>query len=66
MDNLVYEYIKYLSRLDTIIRPKMPVIDPSAYTENEYLSAIAQLMEDYDKIDDMSLSLEFYKERDGS
>ncbi len=66
MDILVYEYIKYLSRLDSVIKPKMPRIDTSAYTESEYLSAVSELMEDYDKIDDLMTSLEFYKERDGS
>lgn len=66
MDILVYEYIKYLSRLDTIKKPKMPRISPSAYTESEYLRAVDELMRDFDMIDDLSVSLEFYKERDGS
>lgn len=66
MDNLVYEYIKYLSRLDSVIKPKMPTFPLAAYTESEYLLAISEIMQDYDKFDDLSVSLEFLRERDGN
>lgn len=66
MDELVYEYIKYLTKLDTISKPTMPIINPLAYSDNEYLLAIGEVMNDYSNIDDLSISLEFLKERSGS
>ncbi len=66
MDKLINEYINYLSKLNEITRPKMPRIITTAYTDNEYLLAIDELMNDFDKIDDLSVTLRFLKERDGS
>lgn len=61
MDELVYEYIKYLTALDHIDKPAMPLIDISAYSDNEYLLAIGGVIDDYKYIDDLSISLDFLK-----
>lgn len=65
MDKLVYEYIKYLAEMEGVNKPTMPIIDTSAYSDNEYLLAIGELMNDYANIDDLSISLEFLRGNGG-
>lgn len=61
MDDEVREYVQYLCRLLEISKPLMPKFDLTAYTDNEYLSAISSVQNDYEAVDDLWLTLEFLK-----
>ena len=61
MNELISEYIKYLSSLKEIVRPKMPKIDLSAYTDNEYTSAIEQINLAFDGVNDFETTINFLK-----
>lgn len=61
MNDEIREYIVYLSRFIDIQKPKMPNFEISAYTDNEYVLAIDNIMIDYSKIDDLYLTLEYLK-----
>ncbi len=47
MEDEVSEYIQYILNLVEIKRPKMPSFPISAYTDNEYTSAIFELLNDF-------------------
>ncbi len=57
----VQAYIEFLSKFRSIERPKMPIFDVSAYTDNEYNIAIHKIDEDFQYIDDLQLTLEYLK-----
>lgn len=61
MNEEVFAYIEYLSRLNEIKRPLMPRITISAYTDNEYVLAIKDIMRDFEKVDDYYLTLQHLK-----
>ncbi len=61
MDEVVRAYIDYIFNLKEISKPAMPKISPDAYTDNEYVNAIVSVMDDFDKIDDIRLTLQFLK-----
>lgn len=58
MNEEISEYEKYLLNFGMVNKPIMPNFDVLAYTDNEYLSAINQLMVDFEKIDDEYLTLQ--------
>ncbi len=64
MDELIREYVEYISRLNEVKRPNKPKFDISAYTESEYISAINELMLDFDLVDDFERTIEFLKGED--
>lgn len=55
-------YIEYLERFAEITKPEMPTFNHSAYTDNEYISAINSVMEDYENIFDFDITLKYLKE----
>ena len=59
MFELINEYIKYLSALKQIVRPKMPKISPEAYTDNEYENATKQIEKDFEGVDDLQITINF-------
>ncbi len=61
MDEQVNAYIKYLSNLKEISRPKMPKFDIEAYSDNEYKMAINKVLEDYEGVDDFLITLHYLK-----
>ena len=61
MNEEVIAYIEYLSKLEEIKRPLMPRIDVSAYTDNEYLTAIDEIIHDFENIADYPLTLRHLK-----
>ena len=54
-------YEKYLLSFCVVEKPIMPKFDLSAYTDNEYLSAVHCLMCDYGGIDDEYLTIQHLK-----
>lgn len=61
MIELIEAYVDYLNGVTEAEIPKMPRFDQSAYTDNEYLHAIKDIMNDYEDIDDYACSIEFLK-----
>ncbi len=61
MDEEVNAYIKYLAKIDKIIRPKMPKFDTRAYTDSEYNLAINEILKDYEGVDDFLVTLHYLK-----
>ena len=61
MIDLVEAYIEFLQNFTELERPLMPKFNVSAYTESEYVSAIEDVMRDYDRIDDLGVSEHFLK-----
>ncbi len=61
MDEVVGAYIEYLSSLKEITKPSMPKFNLSAYTDNEYVSAISSVLKEYECIDDYNLTLQYLK-----
>lgn len=58
MDEEINAYIKYLLDFGMVKKPIMPKFDVTAYTDNEYLSAIFQSLRDFDFFDDEYLTVE--------
>ncbi len=54
-------YEMYLDSFGVVKKPAMPKFDLSAYTDNEYISAINELLKDYDGLDDEYLILKHLK-----
>ena len=52
MNDEIREYIAYLSKSLTFVKPSMPKFDIYAYTDNEYLNAIRSIMRDFDLVND--------------
>lgn len=61
MNEEIEEYIRYLESFNEIKRPILPNYDLSAYTDNEYLNAIENVMNDYESIDDLWVTLDYLK-----
>ena len=61
MFELINAYVEYLSSLKQIARPKMPKIEPKAYTDSEYEIAMWQLENDYAGVDDFDITIKFLK-----
>lgn len=61
MDEEIIEYQKYLLNFGEVNKPKMPKFDLLAYTDNEYLSSIFDIIKDYEYIDDECLTLQYLK-----
>lgn len=51
MDDEINDYVQYILSLVEIRRPKMPSFPVSAYTENEYILAINEIMSDFSATD---------------
>lgn len=61
MNDEIREYIDSLVGSVEIKKPFMPKHDLSAYTENEYLREMYRINNDFDKIDDYELYIEYLK-----
>ena len=61
MNDLVNAYVEFLLQMKGFEKPKMPQFDETAYTENEYVSLINFIEEEYKYIDDLQLTLDFLK-----
>lgn len=57
----IKEYEKYLLNFGVVNKPNMPKFDVSAYTDNEYTSAIFDILKDFDFIDDEYLTVNRFK-----
>ena len=57
MKEEIMEYQKYLLNFGVVEKPIMPNFNVFAYTDNEYLSDIYKINEEYDQIDDFYLTL---------
>ena len=57
----IKEYEKYLLNFGVVNKPTMPKFDVSAYTDNEYTSAIFDILKDFDFIDDEYLTVNRFK-----
>ncbi len=61
MDEEINEYIKYLLNFGMVQKPLMPKFNLMAYTDNEYLLAIENIMFEYDLIDDECVTIRYLK-----
>ena len=61
MQQEIYEYLKYLSSFKELTRPTMPNFNLSAYSDSEYASAINAVMNDFENVNDISITLERLK-----
>lgn len=53
----IEEYEKYLLGFSIVEKPALPKFDETAYTDNEYLSAICDVFKAFENIDDEYLSI---------
>lgn len=53
----VQAYIEYLAKFKQVERVEMPNFDVEAYTDNEYLQAIFDLMKDFDSFIDLDVTI---------
>ena len=61
MNDYVEAYIIFLLNSRELVRPVMPKFNISAYTENEYVTAINEIVKDYEFVDDMEVLEHFLK-----
>ena len=61
MNDYVEAYIEFLARFNEVDRPLMPKFNTFAYTESEYVTAVNELMQDYEYIDDLGVTEHFLK-----
>lgn len=61
MNKLVEAYVQYVENIKIVKKPKMPSFDISAYTDNEYINAIDNVMKDYSNVDDFTITERFLK-----
>ena len=61
MNDEVSAYVEYLLKFGEITRPQMPKFDYSAYSDNEYKTAIHQVMKDFENVDDFTVTIEHLK-----
>lgn len=66
MHREIEEYIEYISKLKDVQKPPMPTFDVSAYDDNEYVSAVRNVMSDFGDLDSCSLTIQYLKGKDGS
>ena len=55
----IIAYEKYLLKFGVVEKPLMPNFDVFAYTDNEYLSAISDIMNCYDCVDDEGVVIDY-------
>ena len=55
----IVAYEKYLLKFGVVERPFMPNFDLFAYTENEYLSAISDIISETELIDDEGVTIDY-------
>ena len=55
----IMAYEKYLLKFGVVEKPFMPNFDLFAYTDNEYLSAISDIMLNYDMVDDLGVTIDY-------
>ena len=53
----INEYERYLLSFGIVHKPPMPKFDLSAYTDNEYISAIFEVENAFQFVDDESLTI---------
>ena len=61
MGKEIEEYQNYLLNFGVVKKPTMPNFDVSAYTDNEYLSIIFDLLKDFNSFDDEYLTIKHLK-----
>lgn len=61
MNDEVSAYIEYLLKFGEVTRPQMPKFDCFAYSDNEYKTAIHQVMKDFENVDDFTVTIEHLK-----
>lgn len=61
MNDYVEAYIEFLQNFQELERPVMPKFDVSAYTESEYVTAINEVVREYEYIDDLGVTEHFLK-----
>ena len=61
MNEEINEYLRYLLDFRMVEKPQMPKFNHLAYTDNEYVFAIEELMKDFDLPDDETLSVKHLK-----
>ena len=61
MNDEIRMYEKNLSSFGVVQKPQMPKIDTTAYTDNEYIRTVFELLKDFDKIDDEYLTIDHLK-----
>ena len=61
MEEEISAYIDYLLSYNNLNKPTMPNFDLGAYNDNEYVSAINELMFEYDNLDDLYLTIQHIK-----
>ena len=61
MYDLVNAYVDFLLEMKEFKKPEMPKFDVNAYTDNEYASAIFDILRDFDLFDDMYLTVNRFK-----
>lgn len=61
MNEEIEEYMKYLLNFGMVQRPKMPRFDVGAYTDNEYVDTVFDILKDMDNIDDEYLTHQHLK-----
>ena len=54
-------YFEYLQTFSQVKKPKMPICDVGAYTDNEYINSINSIMHDFEKIEDFQITLNYLK-----
>ena len=55
----IIAYEKYLLKFGVVERTLMPNFDLFAYTDNEYLSAISDIMLSYDAVCDEGVTIDY-------
>lgn len=62
MNEEINAYIEYLLNFSMVHKPIMPKFNVLAYTDNEYTSAIYNIMKDYSMVEDEYLTIEHLKQ----
>ena len=61
MSEEINEYLRYLLDFRMVEKPQMPKFNHLAYTDNEYVLAIEEIMQDFNLPEDESLSVKHLK-----
>lgn len=61
MTEEINEYLRYLLDFRMVEKPQMPKFNHLAYTDNEYVLAIEEIMQDFNLQEDESLSVKHLK-----
>ena len=56
-----FAYLEYLRSFKQVKKPKMPICDVSAYTDNEYINSINEIMHYFENIEDFQITLDYLK-----